>query len=324
MQLNRIRGMLMGVAVGDASGAPYELRRGQGVPYTPVITHRIQISIPYQGVKTLALGQFTDDTEMSLVLARNILKNKGYNRNSVITDYQAWANSGTQMLGTNTKALLKGPTTLRGYQNRYTKIFSKPMTEWSLSNGCLMRASPLALIWDNQVVIDDCSITNPHPINLDANLVYINALRLALQGKSREEIWSLIKPIAQTPEVQNIFTQVETQQSRDMTVTKGFVLHALYCTLWTLKYIHKYEDMLDWVVNQHRHTDTDTNAAIAGALIGAILGYDAMMLEPNTAENIKLVRNCDSKQGQMPRPVDYTLHDFDTLTEALYKLANGI
>src|SRR5437868_1005143 len=166
-----IRGMLMGGAVGDALGAPHEFMSQRSVPYTGLLTERTQVRTRWQGTFTLALGQITDDTEMTLILARSLVQKQGYNREAVLKEYMRWANE-MKLLGRNTRELFKGVKTIKGYEARYKKQFSTPQSEWTQSNGALMRGSPLALLFDNQPVLTDTALTNPHPVTLDINLVY--------------------------------------------------------------------------------------------------------------------------------------------------------
>jgi len=46
--------------------------------------------------------------------------------------------------------------------------------------------------------------------------------------------------------------------------------------------------------------DTDTNAAIAGAVIGSHYGFDKMMSEPITKENYDIIISMDPSEGDCP------------------------
>lgn len=315
--LDTIRGMLMGGAVGDALGAPHEFMSQRSVPYTGLLTERTKVRTRWQGTFTLALGQITDDTEMTLIIARSLVANRGYNRDYVLKEYMQWAGE-MKLLGRNTRELFKGVKTIKGYETRYKKQFSKPMSEWTQSNGALMRVSPLALLFDNQPVLTDTSLTNPHPVTLDINLVYTQGLRLAAAGIDRQTIFLMMQQMAQTPEVQAVFQQILERKPRDLTEKKGWALHGFYCTLVTLLGFTTFQDAMDWVIQQSG--DTDTNAHIAGAFLGTVMGYEALDKEDRTHYNIQVVRNCQTQNGDLPRPVEYTLVDFDALCQQLFAL----
>lgn len=318
ISLDRVRGMFGGAFLGDCLGAPFEFNRK--LQYTGRLEHITIMNTQFAGQKTISLYQCTDDSEQTLTLLRTLIRDRGYVKDHVVLAYLTWANSGGWMLGKNTRDLLKGVKTLRGYQNRIDKVLALPLESRSQSNGTLMRCSALALLWDNQCVIEDVNITNPHPTNIDCELVYISALRLALQGVDAMTIYTTIKPLAQTDPLREIFIQVEQQTPRDIKSQKGWVLHAMWCTLTALYYNQRYEDAMAWIITSQPGSDTDTNACIAGALLGAIAGFDTLRSNPITATNLDLMIERDPTQGPTPRPAEYTPHDFYALTTAAHAL----
>ena len=318
--LDKVRGMFMGAFLGDAQGSVFEFKCNANTPYTGILEHKAFMISRFQGRKELAIGQVTDDSELSLALLRTLIRDRGYNKDHVIMSYLQWANSGGWMLGKNTRAILKGITTLKGYSGRINKILALPMSERSQSNGAMMRCSPLALIWDNTSVVEDVNITNPHDVCVDCNLVYIFALRLALIGHDGISIFNQAKEIAQTEEVKAVFSQVQKREYRNIIEKKGWCLHALWCTMMTITSFNNYSEAMDWIITSQRGSDTDTNACIAGALLGAIMGFAKMQEEPVTAQNIEILLHADTDHGPTPRPAEYSPRDFYTLTEAAYNL----
>lgn len=321
--LDRVRGMFMGAFLGDALGAPHEFNRK--VPYTGLLEHETVMHTQFQGTKRAAVGQVTDDSEMTLALLRQLIRDKGvYNKDAVTIAYLNWANSGGWMMGTNTRAVLKGVTTLKGYQGRMKKLMATGPTQ---SNGAMMRCSPLALLKDYDCVIQDADITNPTDVVRDCNLIYVTALRLALQGYGGSTIFATIKGSAQTPEVRAVLEQVDRRDARDIVhtpgikkSTKGWCLHALWCTMMTITSFNNYSDAMNWIITSQPGSDTDTNACIAGALLGAILGFDGLKKEEKTSVNIERLLTVDVANGPTPRPKEYTPFDFYTLTEAAHAL----
>lgn len=315
--LDKIRGLLIGCAIGDALGGPYEKRNN--LTYTGMITDPIRYTPPFSGTRYSVVGQITDDTEMTIVLARSLLKAKGFDRNTCIQAYLDWVGSGVSTIGRNTRALFKGVGTIRGYENRLAKATAGPMDEWSISNGSLMRAGPLSLVWDNQAVIGDCSITNPHPISQDCGLIYVTAIRLALLSYPKQVIFEEIRGMPQTDAVKKVVDDVLSDTPWDLIENKGMCTKSLYCALRCFRLYDTLQDALDWTIGANPGSDTDTNGAITGALIGAYLGYDQVNRELKTQFNIKVVRGADSTKGDVPRPIQYSLADFDALTQQLYE-----
>lgn len=315
--LDKTKGIFIGAALGDALGAPHEFKYHHSNKYTGILHHRFKFNSRYQPTKYLVPGQTTDDTEMTLALAHSMIRNNGYNKDDVILSYEKWANNSV-LVGVNTRKLFKGVKTVKGYENRYKNMINSG--EISQSNGSMMRCLPLAFLWDHNVIVTDCSLTNPSPVNIDANTVYINALRLALLGYDRATIFNTIKEISTTVEVRNVLIQVITQQQRDVKgKTKGWVLHSLYCAMWSLLYAPSYQEGIDYIIRLGG--DTDTNAAISGALLGALFGYDSLTKNNQTKHNIQILLSADTKLGDIPRPEEYTIgpvNNFLTLTNTFY------
>ena len=304
--MDKISGMFMGGAIGDALGAPHEFRYHKSNEYTGLLHHNFKFLARYQPVRHAVAGQTTDDTEMTLALANSLIDNKGYDKNGAILSYEKWAND-AKFLGVNTRLLFKGVKTVKGYESRYGKVFDTPEKRHATqSNGSMMRCSPLVFIFDNNVVVTDCKLTNPSPINLDANLIYINAMRLLVMGHDRYQTFNTVMGLSQTPEVRNVLSDVSNRVIRDVTgKSKGWVLHALYCAFWGLLYSENYQDMIDYIIRLGG--DTDTNAAIAGSLLGVMYGYNVLLLENRTRYNMNMVLACDTNQGDFPRESKYTM-----------------
>jgi ADP-ribosyl-[dinitrogen reductase] hydrolase len=343
---DKIRGMIMGGALGDALGVPHEFKCNRGIKYTGLLEYKGFMVSRWQGRKESEIGQVSDDTEMTLALLRTIVKDKTYVRNNVILAYIDWANSGGWMMGKNTRALLKGIKTIRGYEGRMKKILDLPEEERSQSNGFLMRCSPLALLndpgWDESI-ITDANITNPQRVCIECSQIYITCLRLALRNTDVDEIFNTVKEMStsMSQEIKDVFRQIRRKEKRDITINKGWCCHALYCTLYVMLNFRPLEDSrasdepevprdeprergdsgesgrynraMEWVIDQPG-SDTDTNAAIAGSLLGALMGFKELRRNPITKKNIDIVINCDVENGPTPRPKKYTMEQFYDLT----------
>ena len=183
VDVNRVRSMLMGVFLGDALGAPHEFAYNSNLPYTGELIYQTRFISQYQGTRYMVVSQLSDDSEMTLSLARSIVSNRGYVKEQVIQSYLQWANSGNVMIGRNTRSLFKNGKTVKAYYKNYETAFSTLESRAAAqSNGALMRSTPLACLWSNDPVIEDVGLTNPSKIAVDAELTYITALRLALIG----------------------------------------------------------------------------------------------------------------------------------------------
>ena len=188
-------GAILGHALGDALGAPCEFY--PFALYTGVLnTSIVRYSRAY-GRQVCPIGQITDDTEMALVLMQTL--NSGYTKEKAVVNYMLWANNNYEgckgnmpFMGKNTRNLFIAPKpTYKLYNNRFNKHYPDEITkENSQSNGALMRAYPLAFVddLDPEIIRTDVGITNPSELVQTAVFAYITAIKMALNGNSKEEI----------------------------------------------------------------------------------------------------------------------------------------
>jgi len=324
MRLDNLKGLLWGAAVGDALGSPHEFRTGTPLNrYTGRLEYPVVAQSRWQGRRIGVVGQISDDTEMMIALADVLRICWRYEAERAAMLYLDWANSGCPFMGTNTRELFHGVKTLRGYESRHQKKLTSLETP-SLSNGCLMRCGPLAALGEIDAVEAarlDCKLTNPHPICVDACQVFIRAACRLGQGEDPLNVRAAAPEWAETADVRMILATAADDDAAERDVTgalKGYILHALWCAFRSLKVLEEtltFEDTIDWVIR--RGGDTDTNACIAGVLLGASLGYEVLSSEERTGENIRIARAADPSRGSLDRPRNYWASRIDGLAEAL-------
>lgn len=327
MDKDKLLGMFCGVALGDASGAPYERRTRQ--LYNGTIRHQNILRSQFQGTRISVLGQVTDDFEMTMALLNTIKSEEGYTQESVTKAYLEWANSKCPFLGRNTRNLFYGIKTLKGYNNRKTKYIDNiDVYERTQSNGCLMRATPLVLVEDPSL---DTILTNNNPVCIEAVCVYVNTLKQICMGEkdARQLVHIALKNCKQV-ENKKAIRQALRKEPRDITgTTKGWICHALYCAYYALMLTidHQPHEIMfkiitlcskqitdtEWKIG---NTDTDTTGAIAGGLIGAYFGYKNLQKDKIIKKNLNIINNVDTEGGGIPRPKKY-LFNIDTLKKLL-------
>jgi ADP-ribosyl-[dinitrogen reductase] hydrolase len=308
--LDRIQGMMMGVFLGDTLGAPHEFRESKFV-YTGHLQYETHWRTQFQGVKSLSIGQVTDDSEMTITLCRELIKDGGFNRDKVILAYLDWANSNNWSMGKNTRALLKNVKTLKGYQKRMDKVLQIPEDQRTQSNGALMRCSPLALFSDyKNIARQDCSITNPNSLCIEIETLYLTILRQILLGNPVD-----INFKSENENISILLQQIKND-SRNIIKNQGWVVHSFYCVLLSLYKDWSFTEAMRQIIT--RKGDTDTNAAIAGAVLGAKIGYKNLYKEQK--ENIDIILSFDSETGLTKRPKRFSPFDFDDLSKNLFSL----
>ena len=177
-----------------------------------------------------------------------------------------------------------------------------------------MRISPLGIFccnWDaertSEFARQDAALTHPHPICLQANSLFTMAIAEAIgQWKSAQQIYEDIKDWATAMKVEKLFMKAildaADHKSADYIHQQGWVLIAFQNALYQLLHAKSLEEgVVDTVMYGG---DTDTNAAIAGALLGAVYGREGV-----PKQWVDKVLNCRPQYGQLnvlrPRPECY-------------------
>ena len=345
---DRVRGMFAGLILGDALGAPHEFYKwNRNTIYTgkleiqPYRQKDARYNKPEERDLYQPIGSVTDDTQMTIALMKCITNDQGkYIRDNVILCYADWTHSGPSDIGKNTRFLFTNKT-VKGYEARVKKrdkeIKEGTMAE-SLSNGALMRCTPIALLanWSG-AMIEDVNLTNPYDDTRDVNLVYLNVLLSLLHNGSIDDTMNIIDTIRESLHQQvkvaikdavesilRLDNNESNDDDRDISgKDKGLSVHALYCALrglWMISLGYTYPEIIDWVITQNTETgkgDTDTNAAITGALLGAYFGFDLLMNDETTADNWDILIKA-AKEIKDPL-AKYVPQEFDTMVNDYLK-----
>jgi ADP-ribosylglycohydrolase len=196
------------------------------------------------------------------------------------------------------------------------------VTGESESNGSLMRCSPLG-IWAAgdparaaRTARDESTLTHANPNCLEACAAYCAAIAAGVAGASRAEMIEAAAAHSKGPAHEAVKRAAKGIAPTDFFTHPGWVLLALQNAFYCLHEL-EFEEALVQTVG--RGGDTDTNAAIAGALLGAHHGRDAI-----PSRWIYPVLACRPLAGAgalRPRPMEYWPDDVLELAEAL--LANS-
>jgi len=308
----RAQGCLLGQLAGDALGSLVEF-------CTP---ESIQQEYP-NGVRELSdggtwntiAGQPTDDSEMALVLARMLAGQGRFDPGVARKMYLFWLESGPFDCGRTVEAGLRGR--------------ANPDSQ---ANGALMRISPLGIFGVNQDLrmVDvwarqDAIITHPHRVCQQANSLFAMAIAHAVgTGCTSKELLRQIDTWATDMRVESsllgAISGAASAPPADYVHQQGWVLTAFGNALWQLGHAPNLrEGVVDTVM---RGGDTDTNAAIAGAVLGAVYGRDAV-----PSQWIESLLNCRPASGDPrvhhPRPECFWPVDALELAERLVSSGGG-
>lgn len=260
---DRARGCLLGQFIGDSLGSLVEFE-------TPE-----QIAERYpDGVRDLAdggtwnliAGQPTDDSQMAMMLIRSLQRCGTFDADDVLRGYVHWYSTGPFDIGGTCAQALSG----------------EGLNEDSQANGALIRVSPLGVFGARgDVGIDaaadfaraDAGLTHPNPVCVDANAVFVAGLVTGIRGGTAREVVDAMEAATSERAVALAIAAGRTGDVAAYEVHEGWVLLALSIAV---RQLVLYDDPVKALVDAiGMGGDTDTNAAIAGALLGAVHGADS-------------------------------------------------
>jgi ADP-ribosylglycohydrolase/fructose-1,6-bisphosphatase/inositol monophosphatase family enzyme len=319
--LARAQGCLLGQVAGDALGGLVEFED----------TETIRTRYPHGcrdlrdgGTWNNLAGQPTDDSELALLLARTLVQEGRYDDRAVLDAYVDWWNDPqTYDRGSTISRALSAAARGRTHEERL-RLIAERSNPHSESNGSLMRISPLgvfaagqpdeAAAWARQ----NSALTHPNPVCGDSCAVYVAALATAVgTGCGPEGAYEAALRqagrLGVQPGVRLALERARTAPPEDYSTQQGWVLIALQNAFYQLLHAGSLEEGV--VATVMAGGDTDTTAAIAAALLGAVHGRTAIPSRWSRA-----VRSCRPLPGtptDHPRAQEFWPVDVLELAEML-------
>lgn len=280
-QLDRAAGAVLASGAGDALGSQYEFGPSLADDITPEFG---------RGCFGHAIGEWTDDTSMAMpilqALARGSVLEDADVLGGIVGEWIEWSRTALDV-GTQTRAVLG--RLRRPFTEEKARAASLAVHESmgrSGGNGSLMRTGPLALGYLGRspeslatVAARVAQLTHWEDDNADASVLWCLAIRhavligefdvhsgLAFLPEDRRERWTRLIDEA----------LVSGAHPRDFARGNGWVVRAFQGALSAIAGATSLVDVLERAVRGGH--DTDTVAAIAGALAGAVWGGSAVPL----------------------------------------------
>ncbi len=307
-RLERASGALWGQAVGDALGTTVEFHDELGIATRAPSDWPTELI--GQGPFALIPGQVTDDTELALALARSLIRSSGYEADDAAASYVRWRRSDPFDVGGATNQAFGGKgapgpglaAVLRGRASQTTQ-----------ANGSLMRSSPLGVFGAGlernalaKLAAADSTLSHPDPVCQAACAVFVTTIADAIEhGLPGAELHARALAFTQGSPVEDTLRAAGEALPVSDGENMGWVRIALQHAFFHLAHSTDFEAAL--VQTVVKGGDTDTNAAITGALLGAALGEAAIPRRWREA-----VRDCLPR-----RPVEYRCADLTELASAL-------
>jgi len=272
-KLDRFRGCLLGLSVGDAVGTTVEFRsRGTFPPVTDMTGG---------GPFHLQPGEWTDDTSMALCLAASLIEKHGFNPDDQMKRYCAWQDHG--YMSSNGRCFDIGNTVaeaLNSYR-RTANPFSGSTDPRRAGNGSIMRLAPIPMFYypsySKTIRYSAQSSRTTHSARqcLDACRLFGSILHKALSGRSKEAILSADDNLNNlSPMIERINRHTYKQKEEQEIRGSGYVVESLEAALWCFHQTDNYRDAILKAANLG--DDADTTAAVCGQIAGAHYGMNGI------------------------------------------------
>lgn len=274
--VRRSRAVLLGGAIGDALGATTEFMKPDRIRET-IGVHR---EITGGGWLKLSPGQVTDDTEMTLCVARAIAARGAWDLTAIADNFAGWLSGNPLDVGATCR---RG---IRGYLE--TGRTEAPRNERDAGNGGAMRVAPVALytLGDEELLarlaVSQARITHNHPLSDAACVTVGKMIQRAILGTPVQGLRAEAEALASLhPEFR--FEGFDGDATGYVADTLRTVFDAVFSTAG-------FEECLVKTVN--RGDDADTTGAIAGAIAGGRYGLSGIprrwmrALDPRVREEL--------------------------------------
>jgi ADP-ribosyl-[dinitrogen reductase] hydrolase len=268
-ELDRYRGCLLGLAIGDAIGTTVEFQpRGTFPPVTSMVGG---------GVFNLKPGQWTDDTSMALCLAESLVFCDGFDALDQMQRYLKWYETG--YLSSTGRCFDIGSATRQALER--FKTTGKPMCgsthPSTAGNGSLMRLAPVPMYFASSKIktrlFAGKSSRTTHAAKecIEACTLFADMLVLALTGKEKEGIlFEGGVPGIVSAKIQAIANGEYKDKPMQQIRGNGYVVDALEAALWCFWTTDTFSEAVLMAANLG--DDADTTAAICGQIAGAYYG----------------------------------------------------
>ncbi|MBI1966504.1 MAG: ADP-ribosylglycohydrolase family protein [Gemmatimonadetes bacterium] len=274
----RARGTLLGLVAGNQLGVPTE-QLGTAEAIREAFPHGVwDLPLPPKG------SPYDDDAAMTLLLAESLAERPDFDAADVARRWVRWMKLDGRGLGVTTRNALR--LIDRGVEPFEAGRRARELDpKWSAGNGAVMRCAPVAIRFhDNvdkliRVSTQQAAITHADERCLWGAAAVNLAIRELLYGNIYFVDEVLHRLGDKAPRVLlDAIHRVLREEQADLPITvageRGYVVHCVEIAFWFAAHDRTLEDTLVYLVQAGG--DTDTNAAVAGALLGARYGEIAL------------------------------------------------
>jgi len=277
MELDRARGVLLGLACGDALGRPVEFSSAAQIE----AEHSQLTEMVGQGTWNQPAGTITDDTEQALCIARSLVEQQEFDPGDIAERFVAWYDSGPFDIGRMTMRSLSRLKHGDTWDEAGQHVWEQSVEGQNAGNGSVMRCPPLAIPYaDDRDHLAEVSRQSSQITHADPRCTYgCTVLNLTIAGLLEDAATplqdALNKVGSDAPdELVAALEPLARGDAPNTLETSGYVVHSLQTALHDGLFAESAEDAIVTAVN--RGGDADTIGAIAGAVAGAQFGASTL------------------------------------------------
>jgi len=270
----RVVGGILGLALGDALGAPFEFRRAHDIP-SPIPA----FELPWMDRPP---GSWTDDTAMARNLWNSLIATRGtLDTDDVLKRHLEWFATSPPDIGNQTAAALREHQ--RGGPDAAKAVFDRRGPEVSAGNGSVMYCAPLGLAYADRAgdLLEAApalsAITHwDERCKTACVAVTLTAAALVRGDDPESAVRGALSRVAGRDggEELDYLTGAAGIERPIDGPDQGFTLFTAGVALRVAGEARPFHEGLLEIVALGG--DTDTNASVAGALLGALHGADAL------------------------------------------------
>lgn len=272
---DRFAGGLLGLALGDALGAPHE-----GGPLERLVWRAI-------GRTADGKRRWTDDTAMTLDVAESLVERGGIDQDDLAARF-ARSHRWSRGYGPGTAKLLRGVRRGKDWRRLAATVFPGG----SCGNGGAMRAPVVGLrYWNDPARLStmtraSAEVTHAHPLGIEGAQIVAHATAAAVASGDADDIRDAARRQAVSPEFESRFAIADAWHREQADPPPRDIARGLgngtLATQSCVTAVHlatrfldrDFIDMIDCIARLRG--DVDTIGAMAGAIWGAARGVDAL------------------------------------------------
>ncbi|MFC5185780.1 ADP-ribosylglycohydrolase family protein [Actinomadura harenae] len=271
-RIERAIGAVVGSALGDALGAPYE--------FGPASAFSLRFPTGPGDMRAGGgwdLGEATDDTQMAVLVAESLLDHGGLDLPDVFARFQRWAASDPKDIGLQTEAVLTSGDT---WDMAAAIHFQTNLR--AAGNGGLMRAATSAVFFapgGRDATMDAgrrvTALTHGDGAAWEGTAILHELVRVALDGADPlDALPATLTQVRETHRERYARVLDPAWHPDDATEFNGAVWPCLGSAVWAVRNTSDFTGALRAAVDLGG--DTDTVAAVTGALAGAVYGLSGV------------------------------------------------